>query len=528
MSTIFGPNKWIAALITLNSACGGLNREESNKPKPEATAAVPAQEEPIAPVAPIVSEAARTPLIGAFLRSSVAAQQSVRMDHAQVLLANDKGELAVVGVSRSKLQRTDMIEPSLAGDMFFARFKPGSGWDGEPIQAAVKLPPAPVPAASATPAPAATPLASALLRVRGGRMLSSGKAMVAGELDDISFAQSQLNLEETEPASRNIFLSIFGAGSNGVIKSLRYGIQGDNSLASVADSPKSSGIVMAGFTTAGLLKSTADRISSETASPSNFIAELNEEGAVMRFASWPKEDVTGQPRSIQAVSSNAEYLFVANGQDNAPMAFVRSVRMPDHRSVFQRLPERQVCAEASQGATSVRVVSMDATEKELVVAVEIRTSSVGAGFVLPCFEVFDIKEGGTIVARRESVFLKDHPTLESTVNVRLVDGSKILLSRSRENTDSRGRVGVVVSFLFDRKDLTGSYQSRVWSISRPAEWYGSDEVNGLYRRVVQMLWPKGGARDIAWIVSNDVTDINGSNEVLTHIANYRVDPTAED
>jgi hypothetical protein len=517
---------YLIGLMSTGLACGTHKGDKQNHPQPEATANSPVEEEPIAPAGQNIVEPIKTPLIGAFLRSSVAANQTVRMDHAQVLLSNDSGELAVVGVSRSRLQRTDMIEPSLGGDMFFARFKPGSGWDGEPIQAAVKLPPAPAPTGTVTPAP--SPLPAALLRVKGGRMLNSGKAMVAGELDDTSFAQSQLNLEETEAASRNIFLSIIGAGSNGIIKSLRYGIQGDNTLAAVTDSPKSSGIIMGGFTTAGLLKDGVDRLSSMTASPANFIAELNEEGAVTRFASWPKEEVSGQPRTVQSLASNAQYIFVASAQDNAPAAFVRSVRLPDHRNIFQRLPERQVCAEASIGATSVRVVSMDASDKELVVAVEIRTASVGSGFVLPCFEVFDIKDGGTIVARREAVFLKDHPTIEATVNIRFVEGSKILLARSRENTDSRGRVGVVVSFLFDRKNLDGAYQSRVWSISRPSEWYGGDEVNGMYRKVVQMLWPKGGARDVAWIVSNDVTEINGVNESLTHIANYRVDPTAKD
>jgi hypothetical protein len=465
-----------------------------------------------------------TPSMGDFFETHVAHQEAVRRDDGQVLMANAAGDVAVAGVTRSRLDRTANIEPSLGGDLFFARYNLREGWYEEPIQVTVTVPDGAIPVDPENPEAEPKPLAEPLVVAKGGRLLESGKALVVGELVGTGFDSAQLHRDETKGAARNVFLSIFGVGDSGMTKALSYGISGQNTVVGAAAGGDAT-ILIAGHTTSGLLPDGSSDVSSEVSTPSNYVAELTDDGDIVRFFAWNDHNDDNVKEDVRAITANRNTAFVAMERDNGGGVFVKGLRLHAHSQEFIDLPSRPVCAEQSKNATSVRVTSIDASDTELVVAVEIDVRASSDGTVLPCFEVFGIKDLGTLTSEREVVYLPEMPTLAGTTRANMVQDGRVMLVRSRENTSSQGRVGVVVTFLYERPALDKNYVGRAWPLSRPDDWYGSDSVHGLRREVRAVVWPEGSNQDdIVWVLSNDVTETSDGRESLVQIGTYAAVP----
>lgn len=527
------PNPITALLVIAMTAINcskTVSKDEEESPSVEVT-----KEEPTAPTDPAdpgESDAGgKNLVISEFFKTEMAPDQAVRKDDGQLLLLNAKGEVAVAGVTRSKIG----FNPSLAGDLFFARYTVNKGWSTETVQVPIELPlPPPIAAIAPEPPPASTPrpmpLPRALAEVKGGRLLDSGKALVIGELEKTSFGDKyQLNLEETKGADRNIFMSIFGASEGGVTKSIRYGLTGQNTVVGTAPSRAPTNILVTGFTASGLRKTVAGGVVTETAVPSNYLAEFNDEGDIVRHFSWPVllPAAGALPENVRGLASNATTAFVAFERGEKPTSvFVKGVRVSITSPEFIDLPEKPVCQAASQGAEMVRIASVNATEKEVVVAVEI-SNVRSPGVTFPCFEVFDITPlGQTLLSKHEIINLPSAPTVIGSLRANFVQTDRILLTRSRPNTDSHGKGVAVVTFLYQRPLVTGGYESNAWSLSRPKDWYGNSSVDGLERIVRAVVWAKGTAQeDVVWVLSNDVTRISKEpgvedRESLVHLGTY--------
>jgi|GEM_PF-1813081 len=470
---------------------------------------VPTVEEQPDPTPSVNASPTSAAIITDFLRSDLANKQTVRKDHGQVILSNSMGDIAIAGVTRSKIISPTPLEPSLAGDLFFTRYSPKKGWDETPIQVPVEAPTPTDP--SATP----LPLPDALLIVKGGRLLDSGKALIVGETTKTQFSQAQLNLDETKSATVNIFLTVFGAGESGMMRSVRMGLSGENIVAGAADGFGSNSLVVAGTTTSGLRRNQAQDVITETATHSNYVMELDAGGNIIRNLMWPTTDAT-----ISRITSNKSFVFIASNSADGKHVYVNGLRWHGKRDIVA-LPMREVCATASSSDRTIRASSLSVSETEVVVAVEIIDPSVAQGNVLPCFEVFQIRGNGLVVNKREQIFMPEFPSLKGTVHAQLVENDNVLLLRSRENSDSRGRTTAISTFLFSRPLLKEKYQSKFWSPSRPEDWYGTEDVNGVTRSIQGVVRSSHESHHgTIWVIANDRTNINGEWESLVNIGTY--------
>jgi hypothetical protein len=257
--------------------------------------------------------------------------------------------------------------------------------------------------------------------------------------------------------------------------------------------------------------------------PANFIAEIDENGAILRNLMWPLTEGT-----VANVASNSTLAFAVSNRSDGHGVTVRGLRLPKRNIEILALPEKEVCASAGGPSKTMRAASISVNEREVVVAVEITDSTVASGTVLPCFEVFQIRQAGTLVSLHEQANLPELPSAAGTVNAHLVQGGRIMLMRSRENTDSRGRSVVVSSFIFNRPLRNDDYESRLWSLTRPKDWYADQQVDGLNRMIKAVVRPKvESQQDIVWVLSNDRTVIEGQQESLVHIGTYSTLTKAE-
>ncbi len=511
-----------AALITTACSKGKGKKDSPEAAAPEAEPVPEEQPETAEPAKDVAKLVPATAEVSEFLQTSPGTDQSVRKDEAQVLLTNDRGDVVLAGVTRSKITR----EPALGGDLFFTRYRMGEGWSDSPVQVPVDVPVSMLPPPNPeNPSEKPKPLSSPLLAARGGRLLETGKALLVGELVGTFFSSAQLNLAETKDATRMVFFAAVGASENGMMKSVRYGLTGENTVVATATPKTDATFLMTGFTTSGLRKNGTGIVETETTTPSNYLAEVDAEGDIVRHLTWPVTSVTGVIDNVKAMTATSNTAFVAFERQDGAQVLVKGLRLPSGGTTFIDLPEKEVCAEASTGATKVRVASVDATETELVVAVEISNYAVSEGTVLPCFEIFEIKPQGTLISKREIVNLKELPTVQGTTRATIVQDGRILLTRSRENTDSRGQGEAIVTFLYERPLSRDGYQSRLWSLIRPKDWYGTDSVDGLKRRVQAVVWPKNATQQNAvWILSNDLTAKEGAVENLTQLGSYGAVP----
>lgn len=512
----------LAATLMIAACAKSKNKKDSPAEVPPANPVPEEQTEPVEPAKDAAMVVTATAEVSEFLKTDLGTDQSVRKDAAQVLLTNDRGDVVVAGVTRSKITR----EPALGGDLYFTRYRMGEGWSDLPVQVPVDVPAAMLPPPDPEhPNDKPKPLLNPLLAACGGRLLETGKALIVGELIGTSFSPAQLNLAETKEATRTVFFAAIGASENGMMKSVRYGLTGENTVVATA-TPKTDGtFLMTGFTTTGLRKNATGIVDTETTAPSNYLAEIDAEGDVVRHFAWPVTSATGVVDNVKAMTATSNSAFIAFERQDGQMALVKGLRLPVGTTTFIDLPEKEVCADASLGATKVRVASIDATETELVVAVEISNYAVSEGTVLPCFEIFEIKPQGTLVSKREIVNLKELPTVQGTTHATIVQDGRILLTRSRENTDSRGQGEAIVTFLYERPLGRDGYQSRLWSLVRPKDWYGTDSVDGLRRRVRAVVWPKNPMQQNAvWILSNDLTIKEADVENLTQLGSYGAVP----
>jgi hypothetical protein len=492
-------------LAIINMSCGKsvYSRRDLNAPESD-----PVEEQP-QQGSPSPTPRKKTNIITDFLRTEIAEKQVVRKDHAQIIVSNSKGEIAVAGVTRSRIAIQSTIQPSLAGDLFFTRYSSKNGWDSTPIQVPVEAPVSPDP--SATP----QPLAQALVSVKGGRLLESGKALVVGEIVKTFFSKAQLHLDETKEATTNVFLTVFGAGESGMMRSVRLGLTGENTVAGTADGFTDNSIIVAGTTATGLRRNSAQDSVTEVSEPSNYVMELDADGRILRNLMWPMTAAT-----VSKVASNETFAFIASNSADGRHVYINSLRWQGKRDIIV-LPSREVCADASDQSRTLRVASVSASEKEVVVAVEISDPTVTNGNVMPCFEVFEIRSTGLVVNKREQVFMPEFPSLQGTVNAQLVENDKVLLLRSRENSDSRGRTTAISTFLFERPLSKEKYESKFWSPTRPADWYGSEDVNGVSRVIQSVARSKGDAHyGAVWVVANDLTKVNGEWESLVNVGTY--------
>lgn len=512
-------------LVVIATGCG-KGKQKDNAPEVGPSAETAEGEQPLESQEPQVPGVTKTPEVSEFLHTNSSRLQRVRKDHAQVLLVNENGDVAVAGVTRSLVVREDISEPALGGDLFFTRYSIGKGWSEQPVQVAVEVPLAMISPPPPPPevAPELRPFAEPLIAVKGGRLMENGKALVVGELKATRFSSAQLNLEETKNAEQAIFLSIFGSNNNGMMKSVRYGLSGVNTVVATASSGTANTFLMAGETESGLRKNVVGQTPAETAVRSNYLAEVDDEGELIRFHSWPATFPDETTENVRALAFNGTHAFVAF--ERKGKVLVRGIRIPVRNNSFIEMPEKEVCADAALGANRMRVASIDVTETELVVAVEFSDLSVSNGVSLPCFEVFDIKQSGTIVAKREIVNLKELPTISGTTRVNFVGGDRLLVTRSRENTDSRGSGVAIVTFLYERPLTRTGYESWLWGLGRP-EWYGSATVDSLERIVKTVFWSKIKGADTVWILSEDRTMIDEEEESLVHLGTYRSVPGAE-
>ena len=509
--------------------CGILNRDTesssheptapTNEEKPPQDANKPGTE----------NSSGHASLVSDFLRSEVASQQSARKDDGQLILTNTKGEVVIAGVTRSKIFHDSLIEPSFAGDLFLTRYTAGKGWSNQPIQVPVVAPPPPPPAApvagtTALPVPTPSPLPNPLVAVKGGRLLDSGKTVLVGELQSTLFSTAQLNLEETAGASRSIFLAVFGAGENGLMKTVRFGIKGSNSVVASAAGSKPNTILLAGHTDGGLRKNSAQSFATETAAPSNYIAEIDEGGTIVRHIAWAETNPGGSLDHVAALASAPGLAIAAIDRAAPSSVVVKGLRMIDRADDFVDLVEKPVCEKASQGATAVHATAMDVSRDELVVTVEIQSPSATSGYAFPCVEVFQILPNGSLVSKREIIDLNELPTLAGTSRAMFVNDQQILVARTRDITDGNGSGAAVVTFLYKRPIIAGAYEGHLWARSRPADWYEVKDVNGLSRTVRSMSWSSGPSKDVVWILSNDVTNRKGEQESLVHIGTYQSTP----
>lgn len=509
--------KRLGLIVLVATVLGCSNNRSKDDRDAESVPVDPVNEEPIDPTgAGPGTGAGGSPEVNSFIKSEIGAQQRVRKDSGQILMLNGKGEVAVAGVTRSKIVR----EPGLGGDVFFTRYSIANGWDAKPVQVPVQTP-----AQGGTPKPLIAPL----VEVKGGRLLENGKALVVGDMRETAFSSAQMYLDETKAAKRTPFLAVFAAGENGMMKSVRYGLTGDNTIIAVAATPAPNSIYVAGLTTTGLRRDQGD-FKTETAVGSNFVAEIDDEGDIIRHLAWPLQIPAGGVERLRGIAANAKHIFVGF-ERGSQTAFVKSLKVQSNLRTFMDLPERQVCAEASAGATSVSITSVDASETEVVVAVEIAHPSISNDMRLPCFEVFEIKPHGALASKREFVYLRELPTIGGTTRATIVGDGRIMLVRSRANTDSRGQGEAVVTFLYERPLARDGYQGTVWTTRRPKDWYDSDVVDGLKRRVSSVVWPKGGPnQDVLWILSNDLTsmpaegDLPAEVESIIHLGSYRAIP----
>lgn len=464
-----------------------------------------------------------TAKVNEFLKSDVAHLQTARHDSAKTLLVNTQGDVAIVGVTRSKVVR----EPGLGGDILFTRYRiagAGKGWDAKPVQIPVVVPPLPPPTDPNAVVEERQPLATPLVDVKGGRLLDSGKVLVIGEMSATSFPSAQMFLEETKAAAQTIFLAVFGP-DNGMTKSARYGLTGANTVIGTTSSAKQATVLVAGETETGLrLNSTT--LTTQTTTRSNYIAEISDDGDIVRHISWPTA-VGGVNDHIGAISSNSAYVITAS-QRAGKQIYVRSFRQPGGSTTFLTLPEKQVCADATLHATSANVTSIDATETEVVVAIEIVNADAAPGQAFPCFEVFDIRPQGTLVPKREVVYLSTVSTTAGTTRATFVPDNRILISRTRSVADTLGIAQGIVTFLYERPLTADGYEGRSWALDRPSDWYGNDSVDGLQRNLVQVVWPKSSAqKDVVWILANDETlktDPKAATESIIHLGNYTAIP----
>lgn len=510
----------ILLAIAAISGCGkGSQKDRSPEPTPVEVPAEPSEELPQT-VGKKIGKSGRTPLFTEFLKTQTAKDQKTRIDVGQVILTNSNGDVVIAGVTRSRIDKSYIEEPSLAGDLFFARYTLGKGFSSEPIQVPVVAPPPPA-ATPEDPTPKQLPLLEPLIEARGGRLLDSGMSIVVGDLINTQFTNGQLFLTETLNAKRTIFASIFGANGNGMVNAFRYGLTGENSVAGTASGSSDNTVLIAGRTDSGLLNNGTQNLSTAVPVPSNFLAELNHEGTFKRFYAWPELNANGITERVKAVASAKNNAFVAFEKGEHRSVFVKGLRMPDRSETFLDLPERQVCAKETANATSVKVASIAASETEVVVAVEITNATVDGRFSMPCFEVFAVMSSGNVVATRELVFLNDVSTIAGTTRVNILRDGKILLARTRANTDSLGAGGLIITLLYDRPLNADHYESSVSALSRPAEWIGDQSVDGLMRNVRSTAWAKDSKNeDVVWILSNDVKQYQDSRESLVHFGIY--------
>jgi hypothetical protein len=523
----------IGMYVVIGLIAGCDEKQNSDDHAGEQKKVDPSVEEQVEPVDPRTEpkpKVKRQTTVSDFFQTHVAEDQILRKDHGQVLLMNGFGDIAIAGVTRSKIDKERTAEPSFAGDMFITRYSTENGWTKFPLQIPVELPealifPAPVEGEPGEPKPLPEPL----LKVRGGRLFDSGKVMIVGELTETKFSAGQLNIVETAGAKQSIFLTVAGRNDSGVLKSVRYGLSGINTVTDTANSRSEETILMIGSTTSGLLLNETSGFETQTNKISNYIAEIDDSGAIVRHLAWPENDSQERSEHIKALVSDGKTAFVASERRSNTAVFVQSFRLPEYNKIFIDLPSYQVCAEASEGASEVRVASIDyrdnAGSPEVVVAVEISNSTVSQGIILPCIEVFKVRSHGTLTPNRESIYLSKLPSVSGTLNANFVKEGRILMTRSRESVDSQGSGEAIVTFLFERSIEKKEYESSLWKLNRPEEWYENESVNGLKRRVTKVIYPKTDVEsDVVWMLSNDLTELDGEIESIVHLGSYRAVP----
>jgi hypothetical protein len=519
----------ILVIASAEFGCGyhkknGQNLNPNVEIKPIHEEKIPVAEDETGPENP---KNAVTAGVSEFLETSVATDQKFRKDDGQILLGNSKGDMVVSGVTRSKIG----VAPSLFGDMFFTRYVPGKGWSDQPVQVPVLDFTVPIlPAPDSGPIPLPVPAIDAGIVVKGGRLLDTGMAIVVGELSEKkSFGPIyQQNIEETKNAITTTFLSVFGVTDSGMNKAFSYGLTGKNTIVGTAAARSVSSVLVAGSTASGLRKNAGEMIT-ETPQPANYIAEFGSNGNILRYFSSPMTRGDGVVENIKALTSNSSLAVAIFSRKGDIEIYAKSFRESTRGTTFLDSVETLVCETATAGASFVTVTSANATETELVVAVEIiRPESPDIAF--PCFEIFKILPQGALVKKHEVANMISAPTIPGTTHVKFVKDDRILLIRSRANTGAQGQGAAVVTFLFDRPIVADGFASKLWTLARPQPWYDSESVAGLNRQVRSVFWPKGTKQDdVVWALSTDITARLDDHQLvqkenLVHLGTYTALP----
>jgi hypothetical protein len=301
-----------------------------------------------------------------------------------------------------------------------------------------------------------------------------------------------------------------------MMKSIRYGLSGRNTVAGTAFGSTDQSLLLAGVTATGLTKNT-EGLTTETKEESNYLAEFDDDGALVRHVAWPTKTADGAVETVAAVASAGKIALDAVARGGA--FDLRSFREPERTKTFVEMPEKPVCAAALSAGAVAKVTALDMTGTEALVTVEINVP--GQVPVFPCFEIVSVTPQATLVAIHEGVVLKE-PTLAGTSRAVFVAGGRVLLARSREDTNTLGQGEQIVTFLSERPLKKDGYQSQLWELCRPADWYGSDAVDGLSRQVGAVVWNSADKtrQNSVWILSRDVT----KDESLVHLGTYTAVP----
>lgn len=497
-----------------------------------------------------------TSLIGAFLKSDKAALDTVRRDTGTVLLQGPDGQVVIAGSTQSKITN----EPTLFGSLFITRFQLGEqGFSKQPTQiniAAFTPTPTPTPdpaaatttppVATTTPAPSPTPYSASLVEPKGGRVMADGKVLLAGNLvcgtNCIKASKFDMSMAHETPSdvpNQKGFLAVFGSTNNSV-NQIRFGLGSRDTkvLGAVAGSQPNT-IIVAGETANGLFSDPASMpsnyISTQALPNANFFAEIDDTGNVRRLRSWPLSlDPLNSPGKSEfgqlfKIATNGKNLFSARVRDvdGKLSVVVQSYRLPEKSKEFFELAEKTVCAEGvldANDVASIQITSLDASEKTLAVGIEIQNKQTTESTRVSCVDASEIRENGSLALKSETVYFKELLTVAGTTQVTVVKDEKVLLTRTREITDSNGSGAAVTQFVMGRPLKRDGNKSFLSQLTREKD---GDSTNGVRRSVRSVVWPKGSKNeDVVWVLSND--EISGTaqpsrpdrNETLTHIGTY--------